>query len=392
MTCPAEPAASGRTRLISLDLLRLLAVTLVLGVHMETRPADWNSPMRPLLDAWRSVGAIGVDLFFVLSGFLVSGLLFLEYKNRGEISLKRFYVRRAWRIYPSFYILIVFSYLFSWLVVGWRIHDRMIFSELFFIQNYQTAYWNHTWTLGLEEHFYILLPLILLALVRRNPGTENPFRALPYLVAASSVLFPVVRALNHSLRTEYSYYTHAWPTHLRIDGLFFGVGLAYFYHFHRDGFNRILRPLRYPLILIGTAVFTYGVWSDGYMSALYANTLGFSQYYLGAAALMIGVFMCQIPSNAVTLGLANLGAYSYSIYLWHMALIYWAMPHLRESWSWGARTALYVVGAFVIGVAMAKIVELPLLKLRDRRHPSRSSGPIGIVVLPTAASPANRAA
>jgi peptidoglycan/LPS O-acetylase OafA/YrhL len=116
-------------------------------------------------------------------------------------------------------------------------------------------------------------------------------------------------------------------------------------------------------------------------SHLYIHTLGFTQFYLGSAALMIGVLLCQIPTNAVTRPLAALGSHSYSIYLWHMALMFWAIPHLQH-WSWHARTLLYFVGAFVIGVAMARLVELPMLRLRDRLYPSRTEA------RPTAVLPA----
>jgi peptidoglycan/LPS O-acetylase OafA/YrhL len=314
-----------------------------------------------------------VDLFFVLSGFLVSGLLFSEYRKRGEISLARFYTRRAWRIYPAFYTFIIFTYFFSWFVMDWKMRDRALFSELFFFQNYQQAYWNHTWTLALEEHFYILLPLALLAMVRSNPGAANPFRAVPYLVAASAVLFLGVRALNFFLRTEYSYYTHAWPTHLRIDALIFGVGIAYAYQFHRQSFDRVMRPLRYPMIALGLALFTTSLWLPLPMDSFAIHTYGFTQSYLGAAALLVGAVMCRIPNIAVTRGMAYLGSHSYSIYLWHMALMYWAMPSLKTSLSWEVRTLIYLVGAFAIGIGMAHLVEAPVLRLRDRWYPSRTA-------------------
>jgi peptidoglycan/LPS O-acetylase OafA/YrhL len=372
MTRTAELSTGASSRLISLDLLRLLAIVLVLGRHMETPPEGWNSVLRPVFTAWQNNGGIGVDLFFVLSGFLVSGLLYAEYKKRGEISLKRFYVRRAWRIYPAFYALIVFSYFFSWLVMDWKMRDRQIFTELFFLQNYQQAYWNHTWTLALEEHFYILLPLALLGLVRRNPGAADPFRAIPYIVGASSLLFLAGRMINFAVRTEYSWYTHAWPTHLRMDSLIFGVGIAYAYHFNRERFYRILRPLRYPMIVLGVATLSTSIWLPISASAFYYHTFGFMQSYLGAAALMVGVLMCRIPQNRITNGLALLGTYSYSIYLWHMALMYWAIPKWKDTLSWEVRTLIYFIGAFVIGIGMAKMLEAPLLRVRDRLHPSRT--------------------
>lgn len=380
MVTPASisPAASlaptASTRMLGLDLLRLLAVVLVLGRHMEDPPRIFPGFLQTLLDRWHLSGGLGVDLFFVLSGFLVSGLLFAEFKKHGDLSVKRFYLRRGWKIYPAFYFLLAFTYVCHWLVVGTKMRDRPFFTELFFIQNYQQAYWNHTWTLAVEEHFYILLPLLLLALVRRNPGAANPFRAIPAIVGATALGILAVRLVNWGVRSEYSFYTHAWPTHLRVDSLFFGVALGYAYHFHHDAVTRWLRPWRYALLIAGACL----LWAPlplGDWTQFYIHTFGFTQHYLGAAALLVWTLLCRIPENLVTHWLAKLGSYSYSIYLWHMALMYWAVWQLRDAgFSWHVRTLIYMGGAFVIGITMAKLLELPVLKFRDRMFPSRSGG------------------
>lgn len=374
MVTPASHSPAISTRMLSLDLLRLFAIVLVLGRHMEDPPQIFPSFLQSLIERWHLSGGLGVDLFFVLSGFLVSGLLFAEYKQHGDLSVKRFYLRRGWKIYPAFYFMIAATFIVHWLVYGEKMRDRPLFTELFFIQCYQQAYWNHTWTLAVEEHFYILLPLLLLLLVRRNPGAANPFRSLPIIVAATTLTILGVRLINYAVRTEYSFYTHAWPTHLRIDALFFGVALGYAYHFRNDWFLRTFRPWRYALLGVGLALFFAPI-PLGEYGHFYGHTFGFTQYYLGAAAILVGTLMCQIPSNRLTLTLATLGGFSYSIYLWHMALMYWAIPPMREAGvTWLPRTLLFLAGAFVIGIVMAKLLELPVLKFRDRMFPSRSGG------------------
>lgn len=385
--------AAGNSRLLGLDILRLLAVVMVIGHHMEQPPSDLSPYVKAGLDAWWGHGGLGVDLFFVLSGLLVSGLLFSEYKKHGELSVTRFYLRRGWKIYPAFYFLLGFTYLYQLLVVGYKMRDRPFFSELFFIQSYQAGFWNHTWTLAVEEHFYLLLPLLLLALVRRNRGAANPFQAVPYIVAATCVAILAARIVNCQVRTEYSFLTHVFPTHLRMDALFFGVALGYLYHFHSDAFRRALRPWRYPLLVTG-ALLLMGSLIVGTPSNFYIHTFGFTQHYLGAAAIVVGTLMCQIPRNLVTATLATLGSYSYSIYLWHMAIFYWATQQMKDAGlSWGMRQAIFLVGAFVIGIAMAKLIELPTLRLRDRWFPSRTASPV-LATLPAADStePARQAA
>lgn len=364
--------------MLSLDLLRLLAVVLVLGRHMEDPPQIFPSLLQAVIDRFHLCGGLGVDLFFVLSGFLVSGLLFAEYKKQGDLSIKRFYLRRGWKIYPAFYFLLAFSYICHPLVYGDKIRDRLFYSELLFIQSYQLAYWNHSWTLAVEEHFYILLPLLLLLLVRRNRGAANPFRAVPYIVAAVALAVLCTRIVNYAVRTDYSFLTHAWNTHLRIDALFFGVLLGYAYHFHHTRFTGAFERWRYGLLALGAALFFVALPLGEYARA-YDHTFGFTQHYLGAAAILVGTLLCRIPNNRLVRALATLGSYSYSIYLWHMALMYWVMPRMRDAGvPWSIRTALYLGGAFVIGIAMAKLLEFPVLALRDRLFPSRAGNALAM--------------
>src|SRR5713226_5024265 len=135
----------------SLDVLRGVAVLLVIANHY---------PYYALARA----GWIGVDLFFVLSGFLISGLLFSDLLSQGSISLGRFFIRRGLKIYPAFYFFLGLTTLLS---PGIR-HDGRILSEVFFLQSYLPRIWGHTWSLAIEEHFYIMLPLLLIVLNRRN--------------------------------------------------------------------------------------------------------------------------------------------------------------------------------------------------------------------------------
>src|ERR1043166_4604044 len=139
-----------RPRVIGLDLLRLVAIVLVLGRHAEQPPA--GVPLASgLVESWQRGGWVGVDLFFVLSGFLVSGLLFAEFASRGQISVLRFYVRRGWRIYPAFYLLIATTIL-GRTVFFQAPSGRHVLAEVFFLQSYATGLWNHTWSLAVEEH------------------------------------------------------------------------------------------------------------------------------------------------------------------------------------------------------------------------------------------------
>ena len=353
-------------RSLGLDLLRFLAVLMVIVSHLTMEPIP--ASRLPYLSHVVAYGSAGVNLFFVLSGFLVSGLLFNEYKQRGELSIKRFYVRRAWKIYPAFYFFLAATYLYCRYGIGDRMNDSALVREAFFFQNYKPAYWNHTWSLAVEEHFYILLPLILLLMVKRNRG-ENPFSRIPLLVLSIAAFALVLRRLTWYFQPTYDLHTHYFPTHLRIDALFFGVLIAYFYHFRTDAFRKLF--YRWRILLIGGGA--VGLVSPPFLppSPWFACMFWPVVEYLSAAAMLSGVMLCAIPRNRVTRSLAKIGSYSYSIYLWHMAAIYFVTPRLRDLVSWDVRAVIYLVSAFVVGIAMAKLVEFPTLSLRDRWFPSK---------------------
>jgi peptidoglycan/LPS O-acetylase OafA/YrhL len=169
-----------------LDVLRCIAVLLVLICH-TVEPTRFEAALR-----------VGVDLFFVLSGFLISGLLFAEYKKRGSIDFKRFFIRRGLKIYPAFYFLLIITFAYQV-----RFHQvgplSRYLSEIFYVQNYGDLIWGHTWSLAVEEHFYILLPLFFLLLIRYSSHRTDPFQSMPrafLIVAATCFALRVVTVFS----------------------------------------------------------------------------------------------------------------------------------------------------------------------------------------------------
>jgi len=377
---PGNPQSGNprKPRQVGLDLLRFVAIFLVLGRHLWTPPESVPDGWQSVLLAWQRGGWIGVDLFFVLSGFLVSGLLFSEFKSHDQVSPARFYTRRAWKIYPPFLVVIGVTVLLH-LVYSAPIPRSSLLSELLFLQSYVPGLWGHTWSLAVEEHFYLVLPVIVLLTLRLNRASPKPLKPILGLAGATALLTLFARVLNAWGNPSYSHITHLFPSHLRLDSLFFGVALAYVYHFHHERFVATLAPWRMALIFGGLSLLA-PPFLVPLESSPFAFTMGLTLLYVGSGMLMAGVLLSDIPRNQFVLGLASLGAYSYSIYLWHLPVNVLGVPFIERlagsPLGFGGRAGVYLVGSVLAGVLMARIIEVPALHLRDRWFPARARGPL----------------
>lgn len=232
ITAPAKAATF--THSASLDGLRAMAVLLVVIAH-------GSSTLLPKADRI-TTGHLGVEVFFVLSGYLITSLLLREYENRGRISLKDFYIRRALRIWPLYYAVLVLL-----LVVLIHVNSKAFggawvstnspryellgdewWSYLFFLQNYVSDP-KHVplslavyWSLAIEEQFYLFWPLILIGLTRFKWRWTVP----TFLIAAITVSF-ILRALTIQGHLSSSPGGAQWMTHTNIFGLAIGCLLAW---------------------------------------------------------------------------------------------------------------------------------------------------------------------
>jgi peptidoglycan/LPS O-acetylase OafA/YrhL len=351
-----------------LDVLRCIAVLLVLFFHGN------------ILPSFARGGWAGVDLFFVLSGFLISGLLFSEYQKRGSIGFKRFFVRRGLKIYPAFYVFLLFT-----VVVEYGIHNLngpvLYLREMFFVQNYLPSVWGHTWSLAVEEHFYIFLPVLLLLLVRLSSNRENPFEMIPWTFVVIAIACPIFRAVSVSIGPP-NYRWAYGATHERMDALFFGVSLGYLHHFRPEILNKLLRPgwnrLTICLLSVSALSLIYTLPKYG----VFFTTIGLSLVYLGFGGIMLLSLHVRgiLPSGLARVierigdGFAFVGVYSYSIYLWHGGVGAWGPGLVRKmlniQMGESLRFAIYFFGSLAFGILMSRLIEYPVLRLRDRIFPA----------------------
>ena len=359
---------SSNNRNQAIDFLRGIAIILTLCRHYGINIYLYK------------IGWVGVDLLFVLSGFLVSGLLFGEYKKTGKIDFIRFFVRRGLKIYPLFYLLIGLYLIDVKLDPIKEINYYALKSEALFYKNYVggDVFWIHTWSIDIEEHFYLLLPLLFLTLLGISKTGEKVFNIIPVLfivIAFGCLFFRILATLNH----PFSHINNVSPTHLRIDSLFFGTLLSYYYHFHQSKLadfvnnNKILLRIGSIVFLLPCLIF----WD--YSPQM--TTWGFSSLYIGFGGVLLlsiysdnnyPVFFKKIHTLT-----ASMGLYSYSIYIIHWTIIWWFIlpngAYLDAHYFVKLVVFFVYLGVtFFVGWGLSKTIEIPFLVLRDKLFPSKS--------------------
>ena len=340
-----------RARNRSLDVLRAVAVVAVLVFHFVESP-------------FAEHGWMGVDLFFVLSGFLVAGLLFDELSRRGTVRPFRFLARRGFKIYPAFWLMVAVSVVF-----GPPARMLTVACELLFFQNYGPGLWVHTWSLAVEEHFYLLVAAAFawrgifsrLDTPRRQVGAF--VGGLVAVLASRIVTFVVIPA---------RYKLVFFGTHVRLDALLFGTLLAWLVRHPAYGprMKAYVAVRRAPLAALALLALVPAVVLG--RQHWFVITFGLTMVYLGCGCLLLVALSVQL-TGPVSRALAWLGRSSYSIYLWHLPVHVLLVPALAAHGlvpaSWGKEPAVALVAALAIGVLGTRLIEDPVLGLRDRVVP-----------------------
>jgi peptidoglycan/LPS O-acetylase OafA/YrhL len=366
-----------------LDGLRAVAILLVLLEHGLVHA---DSSVQHGLVRWFSSGRAGdgVQIFFVISGFLITTLLLREEEKFKRISLRNFFVRRAFRILPPLYVyLIILSVIAA--VRHLELPQSTLLSCFLLFRDYSTApaFWatDNIWSVSVEEHFYLLWPLLLVALLRVF-GSKRGRTAAALVAIALAAASPLMRILEKLYGNPLHSHRINFLLHTRLDGLMIGCLLAL--TIGTPLFERIyaaaarfwwLCPV-YLLLLQGHLEARFGVY--------YLFLVG-----LTVESLAIGLFLVWAVRNPLSgVGrllnskpVAYMGVLSYSLYIWQMFFIVSPDPTLTGGFP-------YSIGGLVVAALMSYyLVEQPSLRLRDRflRKPGESKS-VGKLIEPTTAA------
>lgn len=349
---------NSKTHMPVLDGVRGLAVLLVIIFHFYSVGFGW----------------LGVDLFFVLSGFLITGILIDSREKKNFF--KNFYARRTLRIFPLYYFsLIAFYIVTSSGIVEHK--DPVFFKEnsawyFLYIQNWLYAIkgWprdhvlNHFWSLAIEEQFYLFWPLVV------------------YFIPLKRLLTACISLIILSISMRYiTWYAGATEnpvqfvaTFCRLDGLAIGAVIAVLIRQRQEILLKLCKwlfAITIPLIIILYA-FAQTMKYDNY----YYETIGFTIFDLFWGAVLIS---CFLPQFGFTRSIFNmqwltwLGKYSYGIYVYHWIIYQLSWPWFRSMagdplisdvrYTYGT---ICLVATLIVSVLSYRFLELPLLKLKNR--------------------------
>jgi len=357
-----------RTRRPGLDLLTGAAVVWVMLFH-----SFLVGGLAPQLDWLSRFGWMGVDIFFVLSGFLI-GRQVLAPLARGErLSMAEFYRRRAYRILPAFAVVLAVYLAFP----GWREAPGMapwwqfvtFTFNLLVDYNRQQAF-SHAWSLCVEEHFYLVFPALAWALTRRPSAVA--FAAACVALVATGIalrgatwLHDTAMAPGRNWFVEDLYY----PTWARLDGLLAGVVLATLAVFRPAWWSRMAERGN-AFLWLGVAGMAAAMWLFRERTGLLGNTLGWPLLSAAIACLVIAGASARSAIGRWRLpGAGWIAALSYSLYLSHK-LVFRAVDNALGPWLQGRPVvafAVYAAAVLLAGAALHYAVERPFLRLRERR-------------------------
>lgn len=367
-----HPSTHDGRRIFGLDALRAAAVLLVLVGHTlaHQSPPEW------LRWFWGAQGSLGVEIFFVLSGFLIGRILMkllVAGKMESLPDLKEFLARRWARTLPLYFFFLLIYFRFDYTGVGQLTTHAPFFG---FLQNF---YWHpirffeHSWSLAVEEWFYLLFPLLLLGAHKLTRSVDRAF----WIAAAAFLLVPLLARVIHLPRI------HDWNDFnnlirmvvlCRLDSIFFGVLMAYLSVCHERWFRLVgrLAPIGAALLLVTAFYFACG--APGLTQSPLTMALLFPALSLMIATLLPAALELRgIDHGYLDRFIVFTSKISYSLYLGHIAMLTLLNGALAmKGWQGDTlgRTVLIYIGYLCLYYAFAyltyRTIEQPYLKLRDQ--------------------------
>jgi peptidoglycan/LPS O-acetylase OafA/YrhL len=296
-----------------LDFIRAIASLFVVFCHLS----DYNSTGIQSLDFFlQHSGTLAVTFFFVLSGYLISGILFRENDFHGTLFLKKFYLHRFLRISIPLIVYCLFILLLEQQKIISPSLPMSMISAVFMFRSYYTGDcsgpFGHTWSLSIEEQFYLLLPILILFVSHKKLS-----KILILLIASG----PVIRILHYLLTPDLYKGRGELMFHTRMDSLVIGVYISYLINYFPEVFQSIRQFITGKILLL-CILYLLLIEQVGYyfLKGKWMLPIGLSSISIAASLIIIylshmkpGTSFYKFFNNRL---ISHLGTLSYSIYVW----------------------------------------------------------------------------
>ncbi len=370
MLQPVTSNISDKHKLLGLDHLRAIAIISVFLFHYQFfgHPA-WEKNIA-------GFGWTGVDLFFVLSGFLIAGQLFNTIAQGKAVLMSEFFIKRFFRILPPFLVVLALYFAFPSLREWGRpspLWRYLTFTLNFGLDLKKYGTFSHDWSLCVEEQFYLVLPLILWLFTYFKAGKKAIYLIVILFIAGFALRLwgwyhfvePILPTDNLGVVwNKYIYY----PTYNRLDGLLIGVSIAGLFIFYPKT-KAWVNKHSYMILLLGLAVLLAAYFISTPQDTFYTCLFGFPlisiDYGIILAAMVSPSNMLFKAKSWLTAQVATL---SYSIYLSHKIVIHLTQNLLQKEGidKNSNLTMLICIIACVAGALVLRyVVEKPALRLRN---------------------------
>jgi peptidoglycan/LPS O-acetylase OafA/YrhL len=359
-----------REKLLGLDYLRAFAIIIVFLYHYQLfgHPA-WEQDISKF-------GWTGVDLFFVLSGFLIAGQLFDKVLKEKNIQLRDFFLKRFFRILPAYLVVLMLYFFFSTLRENepmaplWR---YLSFTLNFGLDLRKTRTFTHSWSLCIEEQFYLVLPLTILLFNYFKAGKRAIYLFLALFIGCfiTRILIWDFMVKPYLAGDDLGAIWHKniyYPTYCRLDGLLIGVAVAGLFTFYPNIKTR-LNNYSHRLLLTGMVILiaSYIICKDN--TSFNASIYGFPLIAFAYALILMAVVS---PSNVLynlkSVIASQLATLSYSIYLIHKIMIH-STQNMFEKLGIDKNSNLMfllcIASSLTGALLLRYAVEKPALKIRD---------------------------
>lgn len=376
-------------RIIGLDIVRAIAIVIVVIFHsvpilfpLQGLPAA-GPLIHKLVGLTEPFGILGVELFFVLSGFLIGSILikvYLREERFGLAEIRSFLVRRWFRTLPNYWLILTINIL-VFTAIGYIVPDGSYLRFYFFLQNLwyvHPEFFPEAWSLAIEEWFYLTLPLVLL-ITTMLAGTGRKRENIFITFVSYAVIFFLIRAFfTDTGNTDPLYFDRGVRKIVlfRLDAISYGLFIAYLSTFYKERLMRVKKPLLFTGIagvIIVTGIHYAGIHP---VFRFYSQSAGYRFFHNVLFPSLIPVFFCmvlpyasvikQIRSKKLTMVVTTISKISYSMYLVHFTLLYATM---KEYINLDLKNCvpvfiMYWTAVILLSYILYRFFELPVMNLR----------------------------